>query len=175
MVQRLGLHASTLRGLGLISGWRTKIPPATLCTAKKKKKITMTQKWTGWHSSLPPTSPSNHGGAVPAPTGALHYPLGVHLASLPLTDIWGVANPALQTLLKWMSVGKCHLLWHGPLLWDCHCAKDFRSTLISLHPHNNANRWTCVVKGNKKAPKEDVPHSWGRWDVGTSWLQGPCP
>ena len=39
-------------------------------------------------------------GGVPAPTGALHYPLDVHLASLPLTDIWGVANSALQTLLK---------------------------------------------------------------------------
>ena len=173
VVQRLGLHASTLRGVGLIPSWRSKIPHATVCTAPQKK--------SKWHKNEqadrahfhPHPHPIIWG--VPAPTGALHYPLDVHLASLSLTDIWGVANSALQTLLKWMLVGKCHLLQHGPLLWDCHCAKDFRFTLISLHPHNNANRWTCVVKEKKKAQKEDVPHGWGRWDVGTSWLQGPCP
>ena len=36
-VQWLGLHAFTAEGLGSTPGWRTKIPQATQCMAKKKK------------------------------------------------------------------------------------------------------------------------------------------
>ena len=37
-VQRLGLHASTARGMGLIPGWGTKMPHAMQHRQKKKKR-----------------------------------------------------------------------------------------------------------------------------------------
>ena len=37
-VQRLGYHASTVDDVGSIPGWGVKIPPATQCSQKKKKK-----------------------------------------------------------------------------------------------------------------------------------------
>ena len=38
MVQWLGLHAFTAKGLGSIPGWGTKAPQAVQCDKKKKKK-----------------------------------------------------------------------------------------------------------------------------------------
>ena len=38
MVQWLGLHAFTAKGLGSIPGWGTKAPQAVQCGKKKKKK-----------------------------------------------------------------------------------------------------------------------------------------
>ena len=44
MVQWLGLHAFAAKGAGLYPGWGTKIPLATLCGQKKKKRKETTKQ-----------------------------------------------------------------------------------------------------------------------------------